>query len=41
MSADAILKELDQTKYGEHIIVIHPRITTLSKIYSQLQKTDL
>jgi hypothetical protein len=29
---------IDQTKYGGHIIVIHPRITTLSKIYSQLQK---
>jgi len=28
VSVDAILKELDQIKYGEYIIVIHPRITT-------------
>jgi hypothetical protein len=33
VSADTILKELDQTKYGEYIIVIHSRITTLSKIF--------
>jgi len=36
-----MLTGIDQIKYGEYIIVIHPRITTLSKIYSQLQKTDL
>ena len=41
-SADTILRELYKTEYGEHVIVIHPRIaTTLSKTYSHYAKTQL
>jgi hypothetical protein len=39
-SVDTILKELHQTEYGEHVIVIHPRIATLSKAYSHYTKTQ-
>lgn len=40
-SADTILKELHKTEYGEHVIVIHPHIATLSKAYSHYAKTQL
>jgi len=40
-SADTILKELHKTGYGEHVIVIHPHISTLSKAYSHYAKTQL
>jgi hypothetical protein len=36
-----ILKELDETGYGEHVIVIHPDLQALRKIYCQYTKNQL
>jgi hypothetical protein len=36
-----ILKELDETGYGEHVIVIHPDLPALRKIYCQYTKNQL
>ena len=40
-SVHTILKELTQTQYGEHVMLIHPRISTLSKAYSRYTKNQL
>src|ERR671927_1041592 len=40
-SVHTILKELTQTQYGEHVMLIHPRISTLSKAYSHYTKNQL
>ena len=40
-SVNTILKELTQTQYGEHVMLIHPRISTLSKAYSHYTKNQL
>lgn len=40
-SVDTILKELTLTQYGEHVMLIHPRISTLSKAYSRYTKNQL
>jgi hypothetical protein len=40
-SVHTILKELHQTQYGEHVMVIHPRVSTLSKVYSHYTKYQL
>jgi hypothetical protein len=40
-SVHTILKELTQTQYGEHVILIHPRISTLSQAYSRYTKNQL
>jgi hypothetical protein len=40
-SVHTILKELTQTQYGEHIMLIHPRIFTLSKAYSHYTKNQI
>jgi hypothetical protein len=36
-----IVKELNQTEYGEHVMVIHPRVSALSKAYSHYTKNQL
>lgn len=36
-----ILKELDETEYGEHVIIIHPDLQALRKIYCQYTKNQL
>ena len=40
-SVHTIVKELNQTQYGEHVMVIHPRVSTLSKAYSHYTKNQL
>lgn len=40
-SVDTVLKELTQTQYGEHVMLIHSRISTLSKAYSHYTKNQL
>ena len=40
-SVHTILKELEETQYGEHIMIIHPRVSTLSKAYSRYTKNQL
>jgi hypothetical protein len=40
-SVRTVLKELEGTQYGEHIMIIHPRVSTLSKAYSRYTKNQL
>jgi hypothetical protein len=36
-----ILKELDETGYGEHVIIIHPDLQVMRKIYCRFTKNQL
>jgi hypothetical protein len=40
-SVHTVLKELEKTQYGEHVMIIHPRVSTLGKAYSRYTKNQL